>query len=230
MSCHAEPPTRTGTAQRFALVDSPHAGKTTLFNSLTGLRAKTGNYPGVTVARYEGIHNLDGGAHVTIEDLPGTYSLDPISPDEQVVAGVLESGASGDEQVDGLVVLLDSTNLRRSLGLLAQVQQLPHPVTAVLTFTDELARRGGSLDVEALSRAVGVRAIPVIAGDRRGVASLSEAMADVSSWKRPMVPPAHRQVGRGRLGHIGAQNRILPRPRFRQTDQPHRRRPPAPAV
>ncbi len=196
MSCHAEPPTRAGTATtRIALVGSPNAGKTTLFNSLTGLRAKTGNYPGVTVARYEGTHILDGDAHVTIEDLPGTYSLDPISPDEQVVAGVLETGSSGDDQVDGLVVLLDATNLRRSLGLLAQVQQLPHPVTAVLTFTDELARRGGSLDVEALSRAVGVRAIPVIAGDKRGVASLSEAMADVSAWKRPMVPPPTDPAG-----------------------------------
>ena len=196
MSCHAEPPTKAGTAApRFALVGSPNAGKTTLFNSLTGLRAKTGNYPGVTVARYEGVHNLNGDAHVTIEDLPGTYSLDPISPDEQVVAGVLEKGASGDDQVDGLVVLLDATNLRRSLGLLAQVQQLRHPVTAVLTFTDELAQRGGSLDVEALSRAVGVNVIPVVAGDKRGVASLSQAMSDVGSWKRPMVPPPDDPAG-----------------------------------
>ena len=196
MSCHAEPPTRASTAtRRIALVGSPNAGKTTLFNSLTGLRAKTGNYPGVTVARYEGAHTLDSGSDVIVEDLPGTYSLDPISPDEQVVAGVLETGASGDDRIDALVVLLDATNLRRSLGLLAQVQQLPHPVTAVLTFTDELARRGGSLDVEALSRAVGVRAIPVIAGDKRGVASLSRAMEDVSSWKRPMVPPPTDPAG-----------------------------------
>lgn len=196
MSCHAEPPTRAGTAtQRIALVGSPNAGKTTLFNSLTGLRAKTGNYPGVTVSRYEGTHTLAVGSDVVVEDLPGTYSLDPISPDEQVVAGVLETGASGDDRIDGLVVLLDATNLRRSLGLLAQVQQLPHPVTAVLTFTDELARRGGSLDVEALSRAVGVRAIPVVAGDKRGVASLSEAMEDVSTWKRPMVPPPTDPTG-----------------------------------
>ncbi|WP_199711166.1 ferrous iron transporter B [Tessaracoccus antarcticus] len=168
---------------------SPNAGKTTLFNSLTGLRAKTGNYPGVTVARYEGRHILDDDSHVTIEDLPGTYSLDPMSPDEQVVATVLEAGTSGDEPLDGLIVLLDATNLRRSLGLLAQVQQLPHPITVVLTFTDELARRGGSVDVLALSRATGVRFIPVIAGDKRGVASLSESMGDVASWPKPMLPP-----------------------------------------
>ncbi|MGV8847634.1 ferrous iron transporter B [Tessaracoccus sp.] len=196
MSCHAEPPTRAGTAtKRVALVGSPNAGKTTLFNSLTGLRAKTGNYPGVTVARYEGTHMLDGGAEVTIEDLPGTYSLDPISPDEQVVAAVLEAGASGDDKLDGLVVLLDATNLRRSLGLLAQVQQLSQPVVVVLTFTDELARRGGSVDVEALSRAVGVKVIPVIAGDRRGVASLSTAMGDVNAWPHAMVPPPTDPAG-----------------------------------
>lgn len=196
MSRHAEPPTRAGAAtQRFALVGSPNAGKTTLFNSLTGLRAKTGNYPGVTVARYEGSHTVESGSQVTIEDLPGTYSLDPISPDEQVVAGVLQAGASGDEPVDGLVVLLDATNLRRSLGLLAQVQQLHHLVVVVLTFTDELMRRGGSLDVDALSRAVGVKVIPVVAGDKRGVTSLSKAMGDVSSWPRPMVPPPSDPAG-----------------------------------
>jgi len=196
VSRHAEPPTRAGAAtQRFALVGSPNAGKTTLFNSLTGLRAKTGNYPGVTVSRYEGSHTIEGGSQVTIEDLPGTYSLDPISPDEQVVAGVLQAGASGDEPVGGLVVLLDATNLRRSLGLLAQVQQLHHPVVVVLTFTDELMRRGGSLDIDALSRAVGVKVIPVVAGDKRGVASLSKAMGDVSSWPRPMVPPPSDPAG-----------------------------------
>ncbi|MDO5736082.1 MAG: ferrous iron transporter B, partial [Propionibacteriaceae bacterium] len=196
MSCHAEPPTRAGTAvQRFVLVGSPNAGKTTLFNSLTGLRAKTGNYPGVTVARYEGTHKTEGGSSVIVEDLPGTYSLDPISPDEQVVAGVLEAGASGEDKVDGLVVLLDATNLRRSLGLLAQVQQLSQPTVVVLTFTDELARRGGSVDVEALSRAVGVKVIPVIGGDKRGVASLSAAMGDVASWPKPMFPPPTESTG-----------------------------------
>ncbi|MGO1383585.1 MAG: ferrous iron transporter B [Arachnia sp.] len=174
---------------------SPNAGKTTLFNSLTGLRAKTGNYPGVTVSRYEGAHAVEDGREVTIEDLPGTYSLDPISPDEQVVAGVLEAGASGDEPVDGLVVLLDATNLRRSLGLLAQVQQLHHPVVVVLTFTDELMRRGGSLNIDALSRAVGVKVIPVVAGDRRGVASLSTALGEVRSWPRPMVAPPSDSSG-----------------------------------
>lgn len=91
---------------RVALVGSPNAGKTTLFNALTGLRAKTGNYPGVTVARYEGRVETDKGS-VVVEDLPGTYSLDPISPDEEIVAQVVENS----EDLDGILVVLDSTNL-----------------------------------------------------------------------------------------------------------------------
>ena len=75
---------------RFAVVGSPNSGKTTLFNALTGLHAKTGNYPGVTVARYEGTIRLGEHETVVVEDLPGTYSLDPISPDEQIVVDVLE--------------------------------------------------------------------------------------------------------------------------------------------
>ena len=180
---------------RFVLVGSPNCGKTTLFNALTGLRAKTGNYPGVTVSRYEGVHKL-GDVEVIIEDLPGTYSLDPISPDEEVVTEVLDAGESVHSPISGHVVLMDATQLRRGLGMLAQVQQRERPTIAVLTFTDELARRGGSVDVDALSRAVGVRVIPVVSGDKRGVEVLSKAFAEVDSWSSPVVPPptGHEEV------------------------------------
>ncbi|RRD47582.1 ferrous iron transporter B [Arachnia propionica] len=190
MTCHDEPrPTAVGTAQRrFVLVGSPNCGKTTLFNALTGLRAKTGNYPGVTVSRYEGRHK-HGDVDVMIEDLPGTYSLDAISPDEEVVARTLADGTAVDQPIDGHIVLIDSTQLRRGLGLLAQVQQIPRPTLVVLTFTDELARRGGSIDVEALSRAIGARVVPVAAGEKRGVAALSQALAEVDQWPAPVVAP-----------------------------------------
>ena len=180
---------------RFVLVGSPNCGKTTLFNALTGLRAKTGNYPGVTVSRYEGVHKL-GDVEAIIEDLPGTYSLDPISPDEEVVTEVLDAGESVHSPISGHVVLMDATQLRRGLGMLAQVQQRERPTVAVLTFTDELARRGGSVDIDALSRAVGVRVIPVVSGDKRGVETLSKAFAEVDSWSAPIVPPptGHEEV------------------------------------
>ena len=173
---------------RFVLVGSPNCGKTTLFNALTGLRAKTGNYPGVTVARYEGRHRV-GDADVIIEDLPGTYSLEAISPDEEVVSQVLGDGVSVGSPITGQIVLLDATSLRRSLTLLSHVQQVARPTLVVLTFTDELARRGGSIDIKALSRAIGVRVIPIVAGDRAGVEELSEALSSVESWPAPIVPP-----------------------------------------
>jgi len=196
MTCHDEhsAPVATG-LRRFVLVGSPNCGKTTLFNALTGLRAKTGNYPGVTVSRYEGVHK-HGDAEVIVEDLPGTYSLDPISPDEEVVTEVLDAGESVHSPISGHVVLMDATQLRRGLGMLAQVQQRERPTVAVLTFTDELARRGGSVDVDALSRAVGVQVIPVVSGDKRGVEVLSKAFAEVDSWSAPIVPPptGHEEV------------------------------------
>lgn len=184
MSCHASPaPAATG-SERFALVGSPNAGKTTLFNALTGLSAKTGNYPGVTVAKFVGTHSTPTG-QVSIEDLPGTYSLEPISPDEHVVAQVLEQR----DQLDGVIVVIDATHLARGLILLAQVQQLEIPTVVVLTFTDDLARRGGSLDIDALARALGAPVVPVAAGDKRGIGALSAALDEVNQWAKPLIPP-----------------------------------------
>ncbi len=175
-------------ATRFALVGAPNSGKTTLFNALTGLRAKTGNYPGVTVARYEGVAHVAGEV-VVLEDLPGTYSLDPISPDEHVVITALDEELDQVETPHGLLVMLDSTTLRRSLGLLAQVLQVGLPVCVVLTFGDELARRGGSVDVAALSRALGVPVVPVTNGEPAGLAALRQQLDGLDDWTQPVVLP-----------------------------------------
>jgi len=192
MSAHCGPTgATTGTlagATRLALVGSPNSGKSTLFNALTGLRTKTGNYPGVTVARYEGTARA-GKHEVVIEDLPGTYSLDPISPDEQVVADVLDPDNPDLGTPDGILVTLDATTLRRSLGLLAQVMLTGLPICVVLTFRDELARRGGTLDVAALRRALGVPVVAVTGGSRNDLAELQAALPDPASWERPVLPP-----------------------------------------
>lgn len=170
--------------RRFALVGSPNAGKTTLFNGLTGMRAKTGNYPGVTVARYEGEIRTASGS-VVVEDLPGTYSLDPISPDEEIVTSTLDTA----DGLAGVLLVVDATNLRRGLGLVAQVLQAGLPTAVVLTFSDELIARGGRADPEALSRALGLKVLPIIAGERRGVEALKEVLADPASWPAPPLAP-----------------------------------------
>ena len=177
--------------KRFAVVGSPNSGKTTLFNGLTGLHAKTGNYPGVTVARFEGRTRLSDHETVVVEDLPGTYSLDPISPDEQIVVDVLDTDHHN-VRVDvpsAMLVTLNATTLRRSLGLLAQLLQTGLPVCVVLTFTDDLARRSGTLDVAAFTRALGVPVVTVVAGHRDGLADLRHVMARSDSWTMPVVPP-----------------------------------------
>lgn len=173
---------------RLALVGSPNSGKTTLFNALTGLRAKTGNYPGVTVSRYEGAAVIDG-AELIVEDLPGSYSLDPISPDEHIVLESLDPSDDRVETPDGLLVTLDTTTLQRSLNLLAQVLQTDLPVCVVLTFSDELTRRQGSLDVAALGRALGVPTVAVTSGRRHDLATLRELLPHPQSWTRPALPP-----------------------------------------
>ncbi|MFE5402808.1 ferrous iron transporter B [Streptomyces sp. NPDC056580] len=188
MNSHCGPVAQTVTGEtRLALVGSPNSGKSTLFNALTGLRTKTGNYPGVTVARYEGVARV-GGHEVVIEDLPGTYSLDPISPDEQVVADVLSPDNPDLGTPDGILVTIDATTLRRSLGLLAQAMQTGLPICVVLTFRDELARRGGTLDISALRRALGVPVVGVTSGSRNELAQL-QSMLDQAAWERPVVPP-----------------------------------------
>lgn len=180
---------------RFAVVGSPNSGKTTLFNALTGLHAKTGNYPGVTVSRYEGRVRLgeqNGVPNiVVVEDLPGTYSLDPISPDEQIVVDVLDTDHHNlrVDVPDAILVTLNATTLRRSLGLFAQLQQTGLPTCVVLTFTDDLARRHGKLDVAAFTRALGVPVVTVVAGHRDALADLRHVMARSQSWTAPVVPP-----------------------------------------
>lgn len=179
---------------RVALVGSPNSGKTTLFNALTGLRAKTGNYPGVTVSRYEGTAEV-AGEQLVMEDLPGSYSLDPISPDERVLVDVLDPLCVQMQTPDALLLTLDSTTLPRSLGMLAQVLHTGLPVCVVLTFTDELTRRQGALDSAALSRALGVPVLAVTAGRRHDLIGLRELLADPGAWSQPAVLPPSAPAG-----------------------------------
>lgn len=191
-NCHEDtaPRVQSSHARRIALVGSPNAGKTSIFNRLTGLRAKTGNYPGVTVGRSVGVLKL-GDVEVAVEDLPGAYSLDPISPDEHVVADVLAGRIAGIGRPDAIVLVADVTTLRRSITLVAQVLRLDLPCLLVLTMTDELSARGGAIDIPALTVALGVPVVAVVANRGSGIEGLRALLADPDTWSRPAVlPPA----------------------------------------
>jgi ferrous iron transport protein B len=178
-----------GTATpRIALAGSPNAGKTSIFNALTGLHAKTGNYPGVTVSRFVGTSRI-GARRYVIEDLPGTYSLEPISPDERIMVDVLDGKLDGEPPPDALLVVVDATTLRRSLRFLAQVLGRGLPTCVVVTFTDELAARQGNLDVEAFEQALGVPVVRVVGNRGQGVDRLREHIDRWQSWPAPVLPP-----------------------------------------
>ncbi|MEE8474064.1 MAG: ferrous iron transporter B [Myxococcota bacterium] len=179
---------------RLGLLGSPNSGKTTLFNSLTGLRAKVSNYPGVTVERREGQLVIEGRRAVIV-DLPGTYSLTPTSPDEQVVTDVLDGELPGTPEA--LVVVADACSLERSLLFVAQVLQRDIPICLVLTMTDELHARGGVLDLPRLERALGVPVRGVVGHKGLGLSDLRHLLARPESWGRPHLRPPRADSERG---------------------------------
>lgn len=176
------------TPLRLGLIGSPNAGKTTLFNALTGLRARVGNYPGVTVERREG--RVNGGPRPIVAiDLPGTYSLDPISPDEAVVTHVLEGKIAQVPAPDALVIIADACSLQRSLLLVGDVLRRGIPSCLVVTMVDELRARGGELDLERLEAALGVPVVGVVGHRGLGLDRLRELIGTPEQWSRPVVAP-----------------------------------------
>ncbi|MDD9873198.1 MAG: ferrous iron transporter B [Deltaproteobacteria bacterium] len=175
-------------ALRLGLIGSPNSGKTTLFNALTGLRAKVGNYPGVTVERREG-DAVVAGRRLRVVDLPGAYSLDPMSPDEALVARLLAGHVPDAPPPDGLIVTADACTLERSLALIAQVLRTGLPVCLVLTMMDELRARRGGLDLERLEAALGIPVVGVVGRRGFGLDALRRLLPHPERWPRPPVPP-----------------------------------------
>ena len=147
-SCHgAAPQTVNRKAGHYiALVGPPNAGKSTLFNRLTGLRQKVANFPGVTVEHHVGRVRDEKGRDLFVVDLPGIYSMTPRSEDEKVTHDVLVGANASLGRPDAIILILDSTNLQRHLVLAAPVLALGMPTLVVLNMADDLAARGGSVD------------------------------------------------------------------------------------
>jgi ferrous iron transport protein B len=172
-----------------ALAGSPNAGKSALFNALTGARQKVGNYPGVTVERHSGRLTLADGRPVELVDLPGAYSLEPTSPDEAVTRDVLFGKQAGERKPDALLIVLDASNLDNHLRFALQLIELGLPTVIALNMVDLAQRDGLELDSAKLQEALGVPVIETVAVRRRGIAELQSAVDDMLS--APRCPVEH---------------------------------------
>ncbi len=166
-----------------ALVGNPNAGKSALFNALTGARQKVGNYPGVTVERKAGRFALDDGRPVELVDLPGAYSLDPASPDERVTRNVVLGAQAGERRPDAIVCVVDASNLDNHLRFTLQLIALGLPVVVALNMIDLAERDGLVLSADVLARELGVPVIPTVAVRRRGLDALRVALGEALAHK-----------------------------------------------
>jgi ferrous iron transport protein B len=167
------------TSPLIALVGNPNCGKTALFNILTGSRQKVANYAGVTVERKEGSLLTPSGKRVRILDLPGAYSLDPLTPDEQVTADVLLGRRSGEPQPDFVVCVTDATNLRQNLRLVLSLKRLGLPMVVALNMSDIARRKGLVIDAERLAGELGLPVVETIGVKTTGVRALVNVLDGV---------------------------------------------------
>ncbi len=166
----------------YAIVGNPNCGKSTLFNALTGLKQKVGNYPGVTVEKKQGTAYSQHGQPLTVIDLPGAYSLAARSPDEAVTRDVLLGRRSDTPTPDRIICLVDATNLERNLYLVHQVLDLGRPVILALNMMDLVAEAGINIRVARLEKELGIPVIPCEAVNGKGLIELKLAMS------RPDLP------------------------------------------
>ncbi|HEU0045380.1 ferrous iron transporter B [Sphingomonas sp.] len=164
-----------------ALVGNPNAGKSALFNALTGARQKVGNYPGVTVERHSGRWALADGRPVELVDLPGTYSLDPGSPDERVTRDVVLGRQEGERTPDAILMVVDAGNLDNHLRFALQLLALGRPMVIALNMIDLAERDGLRLDPAKLEAELGVPVVPTVAVRRRGIDDLRERLTTTLS-------------------------------------------------
>ncbi len=168
----------------FALVGNPNAGKSSVFNQLTGMRQKVGNFPGVTVDKKIGVTTLTGGTETTIVDLPGAYSLYPNSQDERVVLNIL-SNPNDESYPDALIYVADLTNLERHLLLFTQLKDLNLPLVLCIGMIDLAAEQGIFLDRDKLAESLNVKVININGRTGEGVNDLKAEMLHLKTMARP---------------------------------------------
>lgn len=171
----ANPAKTPRTTKLIAVVGNPNAGKTSLFNALTGSSQKVGNYPGVTVERVSANMRL-GEELVELVDVPGLYSTEPVSEDEQVAVDVLQGIAEG-RPPDLLLCVIDACNIERNLYFFSQLADSGYPIVAAISMTDVLAQQGSSVDLAKLRNLLGVDTVVVVGHKRKGLEELKDALA-----------------------------------------------------
>jgi ferrous iron transport protein B len=170
-----------GDEMKFALAGNPNCGKTTLFNALTGSTAHVGNWPGVTVDKKEGVYKALP-EKPSIVDLPGIYSLSPYTPEEVIARNYIL-----DEKPDGIINIVDATNLERNLYLTTQILEMDVPVIVALNMMDEVEKRGDTIDVKLLEKALGVPVVAVSALKESGIHQLMERAVKLKPRKGSLV-------------------------------------------
>lgn len=179
---------RQHAAASIAVVGNPNSGKSTLFNRLTGLRQKTGNYPGVTVEKHVGTVRFDNAAFELI-DLPGMFALSAHSLEERIASDVVMGRIPGMERPAGILAVVDTTHLYQGLYLVQQLMELELPLLVALTMTDAADSSGIRIDIEALERRLGgIKVCPVVATTGQGMAALRTAIATLPDAPKPALP------------------------------------------
>jgi ferrous iron transport protein B len=185
-------------ALRVAIIGNPNTGKTTLFNALTGLRQRVGNFAGVTVERVEGGFKGPDGRRITVLDLPGSYSLSAGSPDEQVALEVLLNRDADHWKPDVVLVVVDAVHLERNLFLASQVIELGVPVVVALNQFDVAQNEGITIDVPELIHELGVPVVPTVAKRGEGLEPLKKAIITATTLSAPVrkftLPPTVRDA------------------------------------
>jgi ferrous iron transport protein B len=200
---------RSAPSPLIALVGNPNCGKTALFNILTGSRQKVANYAGVTVERKEGSLLTPSGARIRILDLPGAYSLDALTPDEQVTADVLLGRRAGETAPDFVVCVTDATNLRQNLRLVLSLKRLGLPMVVALNMTDIARRKGIVIDAERLAIELGVPVVETVGVKTNGVKALIKMLDATVMPERRTRSAAWQPLSRADIEHDQAEVRAI---------------------
>lgn len=162
---------------KVALVGNPNVGKTSVFNALTGLNQHVGNYPGITVERKVGTTNIEKNIKATVIDLPGTYSINPSSKDEEIALKALYDEQNKDYP-DVVVVIAEVENLKRNLFLFTQIKDLGFPTILALNMADQMDKKGISIDIELLQEKLQTKVVLISARKKEGIDSLKKAIVE----------------------------------------------------